>query len=86
MRLPSVSIAENTATIATRAITKGRRNSTHRSRELHGGRDQDLARRDLEAVNGTRNGRHCARLFEKVSKEIMQYVGEARDVFTCEDA
>ena len=35
------------------------RDGTHRGRNLHTSGDEDLARRDLKAVNGTRNGRHC---------------------------
>lgn len=31
---------------------------THRRREIHGGGYQDIAGRDLEAVNGARNCRH----------------------------
>jgi hypothetical protein len=47
------------------------KNGTHRSREVHGGRDQDLAGRDLEAINGTRNSRHFARLFGNVRSNMV---------------
>jgi hypothetical protein len=38
---------------------EGKREEAYRSRELQVGRDQDLASRDLKAINGTRNSSHC---------------------------
>lgn len=46
---------------------------THRSREVHGGRDQDLAGRDLEPVDRTRNSRHGAGNVKRVI-EIVRIV------------
>lgn len=40
------------------AAVKKRKDLTYRGREVHGGGNQHLARRDLEAINGTGNGRH----------------------------
>jgi hypothetical protein len=41
-----------------RTLLRNRQDRTYRSGELHSGGDQDLARRDLEPINRTRNGRH----------------------------
>ena len=50
-------------------VLQMRNNVTYRGGKVHGGGNQDLAGRDLEAVDGTRNSGHLAELDLRVGFE-----------------
>lgn len=62
---------------------KGER--SYRCREFHGGRDQDLARRDLKAVNRTRNSSHGVDGYVEKEKFLKNSDERERNVFLRRD-